>query len=380
MVKTETPARRVDRETGRAYWLMVLPAFLVYALVMGFPIVLSIVLSLSNYDGGRMFGGQPWGFVGFAQYHKILADPYFWSALKNNMYIVGVSVLGQLPLGFVLAYIIYRRLVRWPDFWQGVLYVPNIISVIVVGILWQTIFSPYGPLADFINGINRNDFVHRLASVVPVGPVAITDDLVRRIVDAVGPAGIASANLANPVPDLRNLLASLGPLDQKGLLDAAANLFAPKWTADFLSVPDVAMIPILFVVLWMYTGFYLILFLANMQKIDTQIVESARIDGANEGQIMWHIILPALSGTIVNSAILAIAGSLSGGFALVFSMTGGGPSRITNILSIYMYDSAFRGAPNFPLANAIALVMVLISFGLIAVTKLLENRFGGKEE
>ncbi len=123
---------------------------------------------------------------------------------------------------------------------------------------------------------------------------------------------------------------------------------------------------------------YLIMFLANMQKIDTQIIESARIDGANEAQVMRYIILPSLSGTIVNSAILAIAGSLNS-FALVFAMTGGGPATITEILSIYMYDNAFSGAPNFPLANAIALVMVVISFVLIMVTKVLEKRFGGKE-
>jgi raffinose/stachyose/melibiose transport system permease protein len=139
------------------------------------------------------------------------------------------------------------------------------------------------------------------------------------------------------------------------------------------------MLPVLFVILWMYTGMYLILFLANMQKIDVQVIESARIDGANEAQVMRHIILPALSGTIVNAAILAISGSLSS-FALIFAMTGGGPSHVTEILSIYMYNSAFLGRPNFPLANAIALIMVAISFLLIALTKALEKRFGGKEE
>lgn len=62
------------------------------------------------------------------------------------------------------------------------------------------------------------------------------------------------------------------------------NLFILKWSPAFLTKTNIAMLPILFVILWMYTGMYLILFLANMQKIDVQIVESARIDGANEGQ------------------------------------------------------------------------------------------------
>jgi len=62
-----------------------------------------------------------------------------------------------------------------------------------------------------------------------------------------------------------------------------------------------------------------------------------------------------------------------------FAMTGGGPSRVTEILSIYMYNNAFLGRPNLPLANAISLIMVLVSFALIAVTKALENAMAGKK-
>jgi ABC-type sugar transport system permease subunit len=369
--------KRRGHEERRAYWLMVLPAFVIYVFVMAFPIALSIVLSVSDYDGGRMFGGQRWGIRGFQQYARVFADPYFWSALKNNAYIVLISVFGQLPLGFVLAYIVYRRIVKWPDFWQAILYVPNIISVIVVGILWQVIFSPYGPLAEFINGISRRDFIAQITPLMPsAGSYAVTDDLVRKLLEVVGPA--STSIFADPQAGLKEILLQF-KADQLPLaLDALANLFSPKWNADFLSRPGTAMLPILFVILWIWTGMYLILFLANMQKIDVQIVESARIDGAHEGQVMRYIILPELSGTIVNSAILAIAGSLSS-FALVFAMTRGGPARVTQILAIYMYDSAFMGAPNFPLANAIALIIVVISFALITLTKVIEKRFGGKE-
>ncbi len=115
-----------------------------------------------------------------------------------------------------------------------------------------------------------------------------------------------------------------------------------------------------------------------MQKIDTGVIEAARIDGATEGQIMGRVVLPALSGVIVNSTILAIAGSLNS-FALIFAMTGGGPARVTELLSIYQYNAAFVGAPNYPLANAIALFIVLLSMVLIVATKLAERRYGGKE-
>lgn len=371
-------ARSHDREAGRAYWLMVSPAFFIYLLVMAFPIVLSVVLSVSNYSGGKMFGGEAWGFAGFGQYLRVVEDPWFWNALKNNLYIVGISVFGQLPLGFLFAYIIYRRLVRWPGFWQGILYVPNIISIIVVGLLWQSIFTPNGPIAEVVNKIARADFTEALSAIMAGrSHLELPDEALKAIIDLGGPQ--AASMFTDPVPELRDLLASY-PADQAGVvLNDMANLFVERWSPTFLNQKDLAMLPVLFVILWMYTGMYLILFLANMQKIDTQVVESARIDGANEMQVMWHIILPALSGTLVNSAILAISGSLSS-FALVLALTGGGPSRITEILSIYMYNNAFLGRPNFPLANAIALITVVISMILIVVTKIVEKRFGGKEE
>lgn len=370
--------RQIDREEHRTYWGMVLPAFIIYLLVMAFPIALSVVLSVSDYSGGKMFGGEKWGFVGFKAYARVLADPWFWNALKNNLYIVLISVFGQLPLGFIFAYFIYAKLVKAPNFWQGILYVPNIISVIVVGLLWQTIFSPHGPIAEVVNAMRVRDFQAQLKAIFSSsGGYAITDDVAQQIFNLAGPAG--SAMFSNPIPELKDLLASYAGAPISEVLDALSNLFVQRWTPTFLTKPDVAMLPVLFVILWMYTGMYLILFVANMQKIDSQIVEAARIDGATEGQVMRYVILPALSGTIVNSAILAISGSLSG-FALVFSMTGGGPSKVTEILSIYMYNNAFLGRPNFPLANAISLIMVIISFLLIGLTKATEKRFGGREE
>lgn len=376
--------KHVDREEGRAYWMMVLPAFLIYLLVMAFPIILSAVLSVSDYSGGKMFGGEHWGFAGFGQYARVFADPFFWNAFKNNMYVVLVSVFGQLPLGFIFAYIIYRRLVKWPDFWQTVLYVPNIISIIVVGLLWQTIFSPNGPIGEIMNNMYRHDFQEQIRAILgPASGFTVTDGMVRRVLELAGPAG--AAQFGDPLPELKSLMLSfgsaggIGPDGYGPLVDGLTNLFVRKWSPEFLNKPDVAMLPVLFVILWMYTGMYLILFLANMQKIDTQIIESARIDGAREGQVMRYIILPSLSGTVVNSAILAISGSLSS-FALIFAMTGGGPSRVTEIISIYMYNNAFLGRPNFALANAIALITVAISFLLIMLTKALEKRFGGKEE
>ncbi|GMO59795.1 MAG: sugar ABC transporter permease [Treponemataceae bacterium] len=293
-------------EEHAAYLLFVLPALIIYVSVMAFPTVFSVILSLTNYSGGKIFGNSTLAFAGFKSYIRMFTDPsgYFYIALKNNLYIVLVSVFGQIPLGFIIAYVLSRKIVKGNDFFQTVVYLPNVISPVIIGILFK---------AFYLNN----------------------DSVVMEILRKFNPE--ASNSGGNP------------------------------------------MIPVLIVMLWMYTGMYVIIFLANLQRIDTSIIEAAKIDGASEGQALYHIIFPALSGVIVTSAILAISGSLKS-FDLIYVMTGGGPASRTSVLSLYMYKSAFQGAPDYPLANAISTVMVILSFILIGLTQAVERKFGGKED
>lgn len=298
----------IKGEKKLSYAVLALPAVIIYLAVVAFPTIFSVLLSLTNYNGGLIFGNPDIGFVGLKSYVWMFTEPTgnFYTSLKNNMLIVGVSVFGQIPLGFMLAYILSRRLIkRGNGFFQTMIYLPNVISPIIIGVLFNAII--YGRNSVFMD--------------------------IRRIFN---PAAVFTIN-ANP------------------------------------------MVPVLLVILWMFTGFYMIIFLANMQRIDPAIIEAARIDGAKEGRILWHVTLPALSGVIVTTAILAISGSLKT-FDLIYAMTSGGPAGQTRVLSLYMYQSAFQGSPNYPLANAISTVMVLISVVLIVVTRRVGKIFGGKEE
>ena len=295
-------------EKRLSYTVLVLPALVIYLAVVAFPTIFSVLLSLTNYNGGPIFGNSSIRFVGLRSYLWMFTEPTgnFYQALLNNLKIVGVSVFGQIPLGLILAYILSRNLVkRGNRLFQTMIYLPNVISPIIIGVLFNAII--YG----------RNSVLME----------------VRR-------------------------------------------LFNPSAVFTLNTTP---MVPVLTVILWMYTGFYLIIFLANLQRIDPAIIEAARIDGAKETRILWHISLPALSGVIVTTAILAISGSLKT-FDLIYAMTSGGPAGQTRVLSLYMYQSAFMGAPNYPLANAISTVMVLISIVLIIVTRRLGKTFGTKED
>jgi raffinose/stachyose/melibiose transport system permease protein len=286
-------------EERAAYIILVAPALFLYLFVMAFPAIFSVVISLSNFRGGKIFSKGSMSFAGIKAYTEIFKDPYFFMALRNNIYIVLISVFGQIPLGFFLAYILSRGLIKETDFFQTMIYLPNVIAAVIIGILsnrlflssnsvWMEIARFFNPAAEYIPGRN-------------------------------------------------------------------------------------AMVPILIVTLWMYTGMYVLIFLANMQKIDVSVIEASKIDGANEIQTLRYIILPALSGVIVTCAILAISGSLRT-FDLIFVMTEGGPAYKTSVLSIYMYMKVFRGAPNYPVANAISTIMVIICFILIGITRFAEKR------
>jgi len=292
------------REERISYVILVVPALFMYFAVMAFPTFFSVILSLTNYSGGKVFGNPNVSFAGLKAYKEILTDTYFYMSLKNNIWIVLISVFGQIPLGFFLAYILSRKLIRGTDFFQSMIYLPNVISTVIIGILfskfflssnsvWLEIQQAFNPAAEYVPGKN-------------------------------------------------------------------------------------AMLPVLAVILWMYTGTYVIIFLANLQKIDTSIIEASKIDGATEMQTLRYIIFPALSGVIVTTAILAISGSLKS-FDLIFVMTQGGPAHRTSVLALYMYEKAFRGAPNYPVANAISTVMVIISFILIAITRTAEKYFSSGE-
>ena len=367
-----------EKEEKKAYRRFVIPSLVIFIFVMAFPIILSFILSLSNFSGGKMFGGSRWKITGLQNYSYLFSDSYFWNALLNNIYLVLISVFGQLPLGMILAYLIYRKTVKGGEFWQGILYVPSVISVIVIGIMWNLIFSPYGPVSQIINNINTTAFTKEVMAVLNGhldfnGALVVNSSLIK---DLVNINAQAASLLGDPVSVLTTFLKTSATGDLEETTRLLTNLLCPKWSASFLNEKGVAMLPILFVTLWCWTGMYLILFLANMQKIDPQTLDSAQIDGAKESTILRHIILPELSGVILNSAILCIAGSLST-FDLIYAMTGGGPARITQVLSIYMYEKAFTGTPNYPLSNAISIMMVIFSLVLIGITKAVQKRLEG---
>lgn len=299
-----------ERRALGIYLAFILPGVLLYLLVVAYPVIYSVALSLSDFNPNR--GGE-WNFVGLLQFKTMLSDPNFYHALKNNMIVVAVSVFGQIPIGFILAYILYRRMVKGGDFFQIMVFLPHFLSTIVIGTMWKRMFQADGP-------------VSRLIQIFSGDPTA---------------------------------------------------------QFDLMLHADTVMYPIGFALIWMYTGLYMIIFLANLQKINDSLIEAAKIDGATEPQIFLKVIVPILSGTILVSAVLAIAGSLKG-FDLIFALTTQGLQRNNAmVLPIFMYQTAFQNYSNpmrYAYGSAISNAIVLISVALIMGSNFISRKLGVGEE
>jgi len=298
-----------DRKALIFYLGMVGPGLIIYLSIVAYPVFYSVWLSFTDFNPNA---GGVGNFMGLFHYREMLQNPKFWHALKNNMIVVGVSVFGQIPIGFMLAYILYRKLVSAERFFQSMVFLPQFLSSIVIGILWKRLFTADGP-------------VSRLIQITSGDPTAQFDLMLR---------------------------------------------------------PQTVMIPIGFALIWMYTGFYMIIFLANLQKMNTSMIEAAKIDGATEPQIFTRIILPLLTGAIIVSSILAIAGSLKG-FDLIFAMTNQGLQRDNaSVLPIYMYETAFRNYSNpmrFAYGAAISNAIVAISIVMIGISNFIGKHMSQDE-
>jgi raffinose/stachyose/melibiose transport system permease protein len=302
--------KKRDTKALFIYLGMIVPALVIYLFILAFPIIYSAIISLSDYNPNK---GGAMNFVGFMHYITMINDPQFWHAFKNGMIVVAVSVFGQIPIGFIIAYILFRKTVRAQHFFQSMIFLPQFLSTIVIGTLWKRLMQADGPIARLIQTFSGN----------------------------------------------------------------------PEAQFGAMLNPNTVMIPIGFVLIWMYTGLYMMIFLASLQKIDESMIEAAQIDGASEPQIFLNVIVPLLSGTILVSAIVAIAGSLKG-FDLIFALTTQGLSRINaRVLPIYMYDTAFLDYSNpmrFAYGSAIANAIVVISVFFILLSNWIGKKLHAGEE
>lgn len=145
-----------------------------------------------------------------------------------------------------------------------------------------------------------------------------------------------------------------------------------SWTRAWLADPSVNMYAVAVPIIWNYIGPYLIIFIAAIQNLPSEMEEAAMIDGATGWKKLFYIILSNMWPTIKIAVILCISGSLKA-FDQVFIMTGGGPAESTEILATYMYNNTFL-IYRYGYGSAVSTMIIILSLVLIAISQILMRR------
>lgn len=282
------PARRRRGRKGHATPLLYLaPAVLLYTLFTVLPALHTGYLSLFDWDGVTLPS-----FAGLGNYRLVAEDPQLRAAaLHAGTLIIFFSVLPIL-FGLVSAAIVARHRRRGMAFVRVVLFLPQVVPLVAVGIIWRWVYAEDGVV---------NQVLHWL-----------------------------------------------------GLGEEAR-----AWLGSF----DWALLAVGLIGTWVVSGLCLVLFLSGTQRIDREIYEASRMDGAGPVREFFSITLPLLRPEIAVALSITVIAALSS-FDLIYITTGGGPGNSTVVPGILIYRLAFGGGA-VGLASALAVVLTCVIFAIV---------------
>lgn len=224
---------------------------------------------------------------------------------------------------------------------------PDLAAAVGHTLLYTALFVPTSVLLGLLLAVVLNRRVlfvgiYRTAIFVP-------------FVASAAATGILASYLFNPQYGLANAVLRALHLPQQG------------WLED----PHQAMVVIAIMSLWGQAAFTTVIFLAALQDVPAELLEAARIDGANRWQAFWHVTFPQLAPVTVFATIWQTIGAIQL-FDLVYTTTRGGPLRSTETVVYYLWNSAFREL-EFGYASAVAYglfgVTLIITLGVVAYAR-----------
>ncbi|WP_404482879.1 carbohydrate ABC transporter permease [Bacillus velezensis] len=283
-------------------YLFLAPA-LIFLLFVYIPIIENVFFSLFEWSSFQ----PEKTFIGLKNYIDLFHDPVFFTALCNNVLYAVISLICQVGGGLILAAVLEDRLVRkWSPFFRTVFFLPVVISMTVIALLFDFIYNP------------------------EIG-------LLNQLLEAVG-------------------------LDE----------LTRAWLGD----ENTAMLSVIFVSQWQSVGYIAMLYIVSIQSIPAELYESAQLDGAGKIQQFFHITVPQTK----EMSFVAVVMTLTGAFTVFnepYILTGGGPGNASEVLSTFLYKSAFT-KDMMGYASAIATVVLLLTLAL----SLIQMKFfkTGKEE
>ncbi|KPK47196.1 MAG: hypothetical protein AMJ77_03930 [Dehalococcoidia bacterium SM23_28_2] len=298
-------------------WLWLAPALALLGVFLVYPVVDTLRRSFLDERSKN--------FVGLDNYRFIIDNPQplvsdTHSALLNNVMWLTLFTAITVSLGLIIAVLAGR--VRYEAVAKSAIFIPMAISFVAASVIWR--------------------FMYEFNSDIGTANAAVT---------SLG--GDATAWLQNT------------NAPQTWLTDAG-----PDTLPRPIQINNLALV---MVGVWMWTGFAMIVLSAGLKGISTEVLEAARVDGANEWQIFWRVIIPIMSPTIVVVATTLVIQGLKK-FDLVWVMTGG--RFKTDVVATLFYKEAFR-IGDFGVGAALAVVLLLWVLPIMVISI---RRFQFQEE
>ncbi|MFW6303271.1 MAG: carbohydrate ABC transporter permease [Candidatus Sumerlaeota bacterium] len=284
-----------QRRYRYAPYFFLLPFFLITAVFFIYPLIQAVPLAFYQTNGPL---SRAW--VGLDNFIFILTDEVFHKAVFNTCFYAFFSVFLQLPLALCLALLLNSRKDKLKGFFRLLLFSPNLVGQVFVGVIFSVIFIPRFGLF--------NRFLHALIG----------------------------------------------------------------WGLEehWLDQPELVMPAIVLTALWLYTGFNMIYFLAGLQSVDQDLIDAARIDGANAWQVFWNVTFPAIKPVATFVVVISTIGSFQS-FELPYSLLrnygeGFGPQNSGMTIVGYLYDTAFNSG-DLGTGAAVGWILALIIFSISVV-------------
>lgn len=262
--------------------------------------------------------------------------PIFWSAYYGFFEWKGLGAAKFIGLDN------YRMILEDPVFWRAL---KNNLILVVSAVIGQVSVALLLSLF-----LLKNTMFNRLMRSAVFLPMVLSTVVV----------GLIWGYIYHPQIGLLNQL-----LETLGL---------ESWTRSWLDDPKINMFAVSIPINWANIGPYLIIFIAALQNISSEIDDASKIDGAIGWRKLFFVTLPMIWGTVVVTIVLCISGSLKA-FDHVIVMTRGGPAQSTELLATYMYNNTFT-VYRYGYGSAVSTMIILISAVLIGLNHIITKRRG----
>ncbi|MCT2590832.1 sugar ABC transporter permease [Streptomyces sp. N2-109] len=283
---------------------------LLYAVLVISPFFQAFYYSLTDWSGYS----SDFNYIGLDNYTRMFEDDDFWASIKNSVVLLVVAPVVTLGLGLFFAFMLQA--------------------------------GGRHRKSEAISGVRGAKFFKVVYFFPQVLSVAIV--------------GVVWGSVYDPIT---------GPLNE-----VLRIVGLESWTQGWLSDPNIALYSVMFVMCWMFIGFYVVLFSAAMGSVPKDIYEAALLDGASRPKTFFRVTLPLIWDTVQTGWIYMGIQALDG-FAIVYIMTinAGGPGNSTLVTPVYLYKKAFDvGQAGY--ATAVGVVLLIITMIFTAIMMLLSRR------